>query len=193
MGRYLRNCKKLHRAAGALVLLVHHSGKDESKGARGWSGIRAAADAEIEISSMGITRTAQITKQKDGDDSAAFDFKLNKVFLGTDEDGEEISSCVVDFLPHGSAASNRSRTPKGKLEKTVYKAVKELIDLDGPAVEVEEVINHVSAGMPHDPKSGRDRRREVIRRAITSLGTSGFVEILHNQISLPIQFVADTT
>jgi RecA-family ATPase len=49
VGRALAHCKGIHRATGALVLLVHHSGKDSSRGARGWSGLRAAADVELEV------------------------------------------------------------------------------------------------------------------------------------------------
>jgi hypothetical protein len=49
MGLALSHCKHIYEVTGAIVLLVHHSGKDAAKGARGWSGIRAAADTEIEI------------------------------------------------------------------------------------------------------------------------------------------------
>ena len=35
MGRVIAHCKAIHKATGALVLLIHHSGKDASKGARG--------------------------------------------------------------------------------------------------------------------------------------------------------------
>jgi hypothetical protein len=49
VGRALKHCKGIHRATGAMVLLVHHSGKDASRGARGWSGLRAATDVELEV------------------------------------------------------------------------------------------------------------------------------------------------
>ncbi|NLX17355.1 MAG: AAA family ATPase, partial [Ramlibacter sp.] len=49
VGLALTHLKGIHRASGALVLLVHHSGKDASKGARGWSGLRAAVDVELEV------------------------------------------------------------------------------------------------------------------------------------------------
>jgi len=42
MGRVIAHCKAFHKATGALVLLIHHSGKDDTKGARGWSGTRGA-------------------------------------------------------------------------------------------------------------------------------------------------------
>jgi len=56
MGLALANCKTLAKATTATVLLVHHSGKDASRGARGWSGIKGALDAEIEVSRGTATR-----------------------------------------------------------------------------------------------------------------------------------------
>ncbi|HCE07015.1 MAG TPA: hypothetical protein DEQ40_00125, partial [Oxalobacteraceae bacterium] len=75
VGRALGHCKLLHKVTGAPVILVHHSGKDASKGARGWSGLRAAADAEIEIVRIGDDRAATISKMKDGEDGLEFGFK----------------------------------------------------------------------------------------------------------------------
>lgn len=68
VGKALAHCREMHRSTGAVVLLVHHAGKDLSRGARGWSGLRAAADAEIEVSRQGTGRLARSTKQKDGED-----------------------------------------------------------------------------------------------------------------------------
>ena len=76
----IKHCQGIHRATGAMVLLVHHVGKDVSKGARGWSGLKGAADCEIEV---GRTRTgerfAKVSKQKDGDDSAVWGFELEVI------------------------------------------------------------------------------------------------------------------
>src|SRR5262249_54953770 len=113
MGRVLANCKAIRRATGATVLLIHHAGKDLSRGARGWSGLRAAADAEIEISRLDDSnRLATITKQKDGTDGAKYPFKLAVVPLGEDADGEVIDSCVVTHL---DTVPRRQREPTGRI------------------------------------------------------------------------------
>lgn len=96
VGRALANCKGLHRACGCPVMLVHHSGKDAGKGARGWSGLRAAADAELEVLREEDDRVMTVTKMKDGEDGLEFDFKLRTVELGADDDGGTVTSCVVD-------------------------------------------------------------------------------------------------
>ena len=113
MGRVLAHCKAIHKHTGALVVLVHHSGKDASRGARGWSGLRGAADAQIEISRAGDDRAAIIDKQKDGGgEGDEYGFKLNIVTIAEDEDGEPITSCTLehtDAVPR----SERKKDPKG--------------------------------------------------------------------------------
>jgi RecA-family ATPase len=47
MGMFIYLCKWIQIETGASVLVVHHCGKDISKGARGWSGLRGAADTVI--------------------------------------------------------------------------------------------------------------------------------------------------
>ena len=62
------NCKLLIGCLEATVLLIHHTGKDQSLGARGWSGFKAAMDSEISVAMLedGI-RSVKVTKLKDGE------------------------------------------------------------------------------------------------------------------------------
>ncbi len=88
---------RLRRATGAHVMLIHHSGKDGSKGARGHSALRAAIDTEIELSrdpELPVI-TAEITKQRDGSTGKAFSYTLRQVELGEDQDGDQVTTCVV--------------------------------------------------------------------------------------------------
>jgi len=118
IGKALQHCKGIHKATGAVVILVHHSGKDASKGARGWSGLKAAADAELEVSRMDTGRKLKASKQKDGQDGLEWGFDLPIVGIGTDEDGDVITSCVVSDIPvpekaKGGAGANKGDGPWG--------------------------------------------------------------------------------
>jgi hypothetical protein len=97
MGVVLGHCRALHVATGGLVILIHHSGKDEERGARGSSAIRAAMDTEIEVSGGGGEFcVAHVTKQRDGDTSGTVFFKLTNVALFGDRPG---SSPAVEHIP----------------------------------------------------------------------------------------------
>ena len=121
MGRALTACKRVHKVTGATVVLVHHSGKDAAKGARGWSGLRAAADAKMEVVRKGDVRHLRVSKQKDGDDSGTYPFKLDVINLGVDDDLASITSCVVRHLEGtASAGGDTPQEPSGKWQRNVW-------------------------------------------------------------------------
>ena len=174
VGKAIAHCKVIHKHTGALVILVHHSGKDSTKGARGWSGLRAAADAEIEIVRSGDDRLATITKLKDGEDGAEFGFRLQTVVIGR-RDGHDISSCVVNSITL-AAKSMRKRDPKG-VPLLVYRAMQGLASLanDG-VVSVTELLDAAINQLPFDEGRGkRDTRRQDAFRAIKKLQNDGLL------------------
>ena len=83
------------RTLTAISLIVHHTGKDRSKGARGHSSLRAALDTEIELKVDGLVRVASVTKQRDMESGKKVAFTLEVVELGLDNDLEAVTSCVV--------------------------------------------------------------------------------------------------
>ncbi|MEL7178492.1 MAG: helicase RepA family protein [Pseudomonadota bacterium] len=90
---FLANCKLIEEATGAHVMVVHHSGKDSDKGARGSSAFRGAVDTEISVTADGKIESH---KQRDQPKPDPLYFSLRPVVLGVDEDGEEVTSAVVD-------------------------------------------------------------------------------------------------
>jgi hypothetical protein len=184
MGRVLAHCKAIHKHTGALVTLVHHSGKDASRGARGWSGLRGAADAQIEIVRAGDDRAAIVDKQKDGaGEGDEFGFKLNIVTIGEDEDGEAVTSCTLehtDAVPR----SERKKEPKGANEKIVLRVAQDLLDLAGE-LHTSELVNAAVNQLPFDESSGkRDRREFVVLRAIEALVASSRLSTAGGRVAL---------
>ena len=96
MGLILEAAKKLQQITKGLVVIVHHSGKDASKGLRGHSSLYAAMDAVIEVGRNGDSRYWRLAKSKEGRDGIRRGFRLKSVGLGYDADGEPITSCVVE-------------------------------------------------------------------------------------------------
>lgn len=99
MTALIRNIDAIREATGAHIMLVHHTGKDTARGARGHSSLRAATDTEIEVGQVGEEgeecRAAMVTKQRDYQGGETFAFGLKRVVLGHDQDGDEVTSCVV--------------------------------------------------------------------------------------------------
>ena len=118
------------------MVLISHSGKDQSKGMRGWSGTKAAADAEIEVTRNGDFRAATVTKLKDAGDFEQFSFKLNVVQLGLDSDGEPMSSCVVEHIDNAPEARHAKKRPT-----KMVGAMLEVLEMMAPSgtVNVEDL------------------------------------------------------
>ena len=97
MTALIGNCDRIRDATQAHVCIVHHSGKDEARGARGHSSLRAATDTEIEIKrDPELTfSSVRIAKQRDLEAGDPFAFTLQGVALGINRRGKEVTSCVV--------------------------------------------------------------------------------------------------
>src|SRR5581483_5323891 len=106
----------------AAVLIVHHSGKDETRGARGHSSFKAALDTEIEVVAKDNLHVATVTKQRDLPGGDKFAFRLKVVELGQDEDGDAVTTCVVE--PVDEVPSQR-RVPSGKNQCALLAALQE--------------------------------------------------------------------
>lgn len=95
MGAIVKNFDVIRSATKAHIMIVHHSGKDRSKGARGHSLLRAATDTELEVADHVIL----VRKQRDMDFAPQAAFSLTPVPIGIDEDGDQVVSCVVEYRP----------------------------------------------------------------------------------------------
>ncbi len=94
MGAFIRNVDAIRERTKSHVMIIHHTGKDQSRGARGHSSLRAAADTEILIKESRAT----IQKQRDMDIRDPIGFHLRPISVGADEDGHAVTSCVVEFV-----------------------------------------------------------------------------------------------
>lgn len=171
MGKAMAHCKGLYRATGAVVILVHHAGKDSSKGARGWSGLRAAADAELEVVRTPAGRMMRLSKQKDGEDELEWGFALGLVQIGVDEDLEPITSCIVveASVPVVGAGALRKLGP---VEAVVNTVIQEFAIAQTSGIEAGPVIAESVKRMDAPADGKRDSRKQRVRRALEAL-TSG--------------------
>ncbi|SMC42795.1 Bifunctional DNA primase/polymerase, N-terminal [Fulvimarina manganoxydans] len=97
MTAFIKNIDVIRQKTGAHIMIVHHTGKDAAKGARGHSSLRAATDTEIELSVDDFeNRVAKVTKQRDYEGGEEFVFGLKSVFLGIDQDGDNVTTCVIE-------------------------------------------------------------------------------------------------
>jgi hypothetical protein len=113
--------------SGAHGSMVHHSGKDQSRGARGHSLLRAAVSTEIELTKMDGVSFATATKQRDQEPAEPFAFVLESMELGRDQDGDAVTTAVVKAASEEDAQeAKQKKRPSGKNQLTIWHAFKQL-------------------------------------------------------------------
>ena len=187
MGKVLAYCREITRVTGAMVILIHHSGKDESRGARGWSGLRAAADFEFEIIRADDDRVATVTKMKGGADGGEYGFRLLTIKVAEDEDGDDETTCVLEFTDSSRQSLAAQQGPTGKTQKAILDQFRTMADLSGGVVTEHELAVVIAAGRPFDPTPGkRDKRVDNAKRDIRAVISGGFLQMdAVGRLSLP--------
>lgn len=175
MGTALANAKLIHEATGALVLIVHHTGKDAARGSRGWSGIKGALDVEIEIirDEDSPCRQIHISKMRDGEDGLRFGFKLDVVEMGMDADGDSVTSCAVletDLQPVLSSKERKERSgveKLGSIERHLLEVIEQCFP-DESRTRYDSFVDKAVEAMSQDDDK-RDTRKQRVVRAIEGL------------------------
>jgi len=174
----LRIASELH----ICVLIVHHSGKDASRGPRGSSALPAAMDTLIRVAGKSNPHTATVEKQKDGEDGQVFAFSLETIELGVDEDGDPITSCIMRH------EDGPAKSAKGKLPPSAELALRALHDCiaehgeivpdmaDNHGIRVETWRDACEA-RSLTPTDTPDARRKAFKRAGESLELHGRVGV----------------
>jgi hypothetical protein len=171
MGRVLANLDLLGRKTGACIAPVSHAGKDPTRGQRGWSGLKGAADTEIEVSRPegGDVRMARLAKVRDGNlEGHTWGFKLEDEVLGVDADGDEITSGVVAFTTPPATASKARKL--GANQQIVMSTMADLVQL-GEGVREADLLDAVVDQMSHS-KGSKDNRMDNAKRALNGLVAS---------------------
>jgi hypothetical protein len=165
MTEIIDRCKRLADATGALVILVHHSGKDSSKGSRGHSSLLGAVDAEFELSKDGTCHLLRNSKQKDGEDGARWGFALRQVIIGIDADGDEVTSCVV--VEAEIPVAKTGGRPLGAYASEINAVIQEMAQAQTTGIEVKAVREEVKRRNPEGQHSHFSR---VLKALCEQLG-----------------------
>jgi len=133
---FLRNLSELRGLSDVHIMLIHHTGKDHERGARGHSSLQAAVDTEISLKSEDGLVCVSTTKQRDYQRADKLYFYLESVVLGVDADGDDVTSCVVRY------------TSKGDRPKKLTKAKQSVLDGLEEALDRFGTIHKGNADIP---------------------------------------------
>lgn len=199
MVSYVANCQRVSTEFECLTTIVHHRPKDaESEDPRGHSSLRGGVETVVLVEA-GETKKARVTKQKDGEDGIELLFKLTVVELGQDEDGDPVTSCIVeptdvDLAPRGDSAAAKvtrlSDKQRGVLialdetaERSGFYPPSDIPDAEINRVKVGKVVKFDEWRVRHGQTAGQgpdikpDTLSKEFRRAVDRLKNDGIVRV----------------
>ena len=131
MSLYVKHVEQICAETGAHCMVIHHTGKDESRGARGHSVLSGAIGTAFEVKKHGTVNTATVVKNRDGEEGQSFSYTLKKVALGVDEFNQPITSCVVIHQDKANEAQWRAPKAVRGQAKMLLRVLQNLIASDG--------------------------------------------------------------
>ncbi len=143
---YLEYTKRLTERYGCATLTVHHPGHGEGQRSRGDSGIEASMDSVIRLD--GALGSLSSTKQRDSIKGTLY-YALRIVELGKDDDGDPVTTCVVDHI------SDSETDPR------LTTAQEEFIDALKELANEEGLIKKSDVSKTGDMNN--DTRRDMVR------------------------------
>lgn len=143
MGSLVRGCLELRDRTGAAVLVIHHLGKDASRGARGHTSLIGAADFIYKTNKKEQVVEVVCQKMKEADDR--FRMILEPVSVLVDPDGEFPDSLVLreSNQPLDTETTEILRLATefdGKGQKELVQAVKEELQISSAYQKIKKAI-----------------------------------------------------
>ena len=147
MGRYIAGMKRLRDATGATVVVVHHSGKDETRGMRGSTALLGAMDTTVEVARAtdGKSIEVRVKKQKDAERDPPMRFNMEKVG----------GSLVLRATMMADAASDFGGDP-------IREMAREMADGRGGSLPLKDLVAALRERDGVSDKTARRRIAEVI-------------------------------
>lgn len=163
MARVIANLQRLSQMTGAAVLIVHHTGNDPSRGARGAYALHANPDVSIEVGRSQKEHYWRLIKSRDGKQDVGGKFKIEAVTFQLEQEDEPQESIVVRHLEAVGVSPALPFSPR------VTKAQERA---DGALAAIRECLlaDIVGGGQPASTGMSCDEARLVVTAAFQDYG-----------------------
>jgi hypothetical protein len=119
MGAFIHNAGRIQRMLNCAMMVLHHSGKDATKGLRGHSSLLGAVDTQLELLKIDATPNPSspiagsgiltISKQKDGQDGLRIGFEMVKVEIQSSQLGISEAQISLAVRPSDEAIQQQEQ------------------------------------------------------------------------------------
>jgi AAA domain len=162
MGSYVRAADMIREAFNCVVIIIHHCGVEGSR-PRGHTSLTGAADAQLAVKRDPAGNiVTKVEFMKDGPEGDEIVSCLESVTVGTDDDGEAMTSCIV------RAAEQSARPTEAKKPRKLTDRQKLAIDALTEVVLSGGKVPPATFGLPQCIKVAEtaDWHTEMTKRGV---------------------------
>jgi hypothetical protein len=178
MSAYVKATDQLREAFHAAVIIIHHCGHNGER-PRGHTSLTGAADAQIAIKRDDAGHViATVEFMKDGAEGDLIVSRLAVAEIGLDEDGEPVTSCVVEAADDAIATAPVKANKKSSLAPSTARSLELLRDAIAREGKIPPADNHIPRDVPCVPE---DLWREYCYRGAISKGNQNAKRMAFNR------------
>ena len=174
MGLAISHAERIAYATDSLVIIVHHTGKDTSKGMRGATATHGGADLIYRVDRDDEDREVTFEKIKNGRDGHGKSYRLESVILDKDRYGEDDNETAIAVFKGESIQRLKTKSITGGNKKRVFRLIKQYLTPHlNHEDDYEMVVNYVAREWveKHKKQNGEknDQLSFEVKRTITAL------------------------
>jgi hypothetical protein len=165
----------LSDVTGALAIGVDHFGKDQQAGLRGSSAKRGHVETVLaclvdrDANDNPINHRLKFEKIRDGEEGRIIPYRLNVVDWGIDEDGDPVTTCVVQWEPNRPPPPKPQRA-RPKTMGALERAISDVGGLPAEPAELRKAFYAHHKGKPHTANAAWNRALRDAKIVLTSDG-----------------------
>jgi hypothetical protein len=160
--RVVSGLNRVSDETGALSINVDHMGKDQDAGMRGTSAKRDCVETILacfidrDKDNKPINHRMQLFKVRDGEEGRIIPYRLERVDMGMDEDGERVSTAIITWETERTFKKYRREQRNKKTDVALELAIKE-VGLPCDVERLRAAFYRHHGGSPHAANTAWNR------------------------------------
>jgi len=172
MGLVVDAFQKINNALNSSYTLIHHTGKDETKGMRGHTSIHASMDTILYVQKKDSCCTWSLEKLKEGEDGISYSYDTEVVETTKDTKGNMQTTLVVK--PKNLIQKEEKREEFRGNQKPIWRIIKDyLLPINNHRSNIEDILDSIQESWAEHPSN---KRKHDARKGITQLKNKGLLD-----------------
>lgn len=172
MSAFIAAAEHMVQETGATVVLIHHPGKDPSKGMRGSSALLGAIETTIAIQAGRNGGKLVFEKERDHGKPEPVLFALRQVGFGNNLYGDPVTSCVIE--EGGASIEDDFDPPVDRLTPTLHAAFDAVVSAAAEVGKPEEEM----VWLPRAVAADRVRKAKGIKNTRSNAGANAVDDLV---------------